>query len=134
MTYIYFFGIRPDIQEKEYSDIYFQNLNLRLSGIVEEKQIVTNDAGMIYINVLKSNIHSYDIRNSGKYYYCVIKDNKAEIIEGGLSSIEIGDSIIIDSYSKSFSVYRNGKLVEESALYVRTAGSLLNKVEKLHHL
>ncbi len=89
---------------------------------------------MLYINIVKSNIHSYDIRNSGKYYYCVIKDNKAEVIEGGLSSIEIGDSIIIDSYSKSFSVYRNAKLVEESALYVRTFGPLLNNVKKLHHL
>ena len=102
--------------DKRASKEYFRDLNLLLTGIVTDKHVVTNGAGMLYVDVKSSTISEYDVRLNAPHYYCVIHNGKADIIEGGLFEIQIGDSIVIDSKNNFFKLFRNKKLLYNKPL------------------
>jgi hypothetical protein len=120
--------------DKDRSSAYFKNLNLELAGIVTDKKVVTNGAGLLYVDVRSTSIKDYDIRASNRYYYCVIHDRKAEISEGGLFEIHIGDSILADSKIDSFKCFRNGKLILQKRLSLTYFPPVLEGIKKIHRL
>lgn len=120
--------------EKKTSNTYFNNLNLFLTGIVTDKQVVTNDAGLLYVDVRSTSIKEYDIRANNSYYYCVIHKGKAEILEGGLFEIHIGDSIVVDSKIDSFKCFRNGELIRKWGLRLSYFPPVIEGVRKIHRL
>jgi hypothetical protein len=119
---------------KSDSDVYFKNLGLILTGIVTDKQVVSGSRGMLYMDVRSTTIPDYDIRLSDKYYYCVIHHNKAEIVEGGLTEIQIGDSIVINSNTRSIIDYRNGNIVVKRPIYLTEFQPVWSWIKRLHQL
>jgi hypothetical protein len=119
---------------KKDSDDYFKNLNIILTGIVRDKQAVGNDRGIIYMDVRSTTIQDYDIRGNGKYYYCVIHRDKAELIEGGLSDLHIGDSLVINTNTRSLINYRNGGIVKRKILYLTEFEPTWSRIKKIHRL
>lgn len=85
--------------------VNFQGLkDLKLTGVVYfiNKDIGNgyHGRGIIRVNIIKSNITHYDPRDSQVNYYCIIKNNMAEIYGTSASYLNIGDTIKIDAESK----------------------------------
>jgi hypothetical protein len=119
--------------ERNGSNKYFRSLNLELTGIVRDKQVVTNGAGLLYVDVRNTSIKDYDIRANTSYYYCVIHKGKAEILES-ISEIYIGDSIVVDSKIDSFKCFRNGELIRKWRLRLIYFPPINEGVKKIHRL
>ena len=100
---------------------YFTALGLELTGIVTKKKVLSNDSGVLCLKVSTSNIANYDIRKGIKPYYCVVKNGEAEIIEGGLSEVEVGDSVVISCRKDSVFYFRNRVKYRNTSLYLRQA-------------
>lgn len=121
-------------KDKEYSKKYFRKLKLELQGVVTDKLIFTNDGGLFFIDVKNTNLPHYDLRSTDSVYYCLIKNGKAELIEGGLSDIKIGDSVVVNSNDYSFSFYRNGGLRSSHPLSLRQSGTVFFNSKNQHRL
>ena len=111
--------ISPSIDSA--STRYFKALGLELTGIVTKKNILTNGSGVLRAKITTSNIISYDIRQGRKPYYCIIKNGEAEIVEGGLSEVEVGDSVVVSCRKDSIFCYRNRMIYTRFPLYLRQA-------------
>lgn len=97
---------------------YFTKLDLTLTGIVTDKQEVYSNRGLIYLDIRSTTIPEYDVRSSESLYYCVIHKNKAELLEGYMSEIHVGDSIVVNSRIDSIKCFRNNDLIFKNRLYV----------------
>lgn len=91
---------------------YFDHFDISFSGIVKEKNHVSNGAGIVRLDITKSSIKKYDVRDKYESYLCVIEDDKAEVIMNRLFLIRIGDSLVIDANQKKMDLYRNNLLKE----------------------
>jgi hypothetical protein len=90
--------------EKDWED--FSGLNLKFKGVVYSiednvKKGNFHGRGITRINILESNTKSYDPRKKQYNYYCIIKDNKAELYDNHIIHTSIGDTIEIDTKQKT---------------------------------
>ena len=92
--------------EKEFVGPYeFTDLSeLQLLGVVTSKNGAIGNGfhgrGILSLEILNSTISCYDVRKKQANYFCIIKNNKAEIYEDNLGYINIGDTIKIDLNKK----------------------------------
>ena len=100
---------------------YFKALGLEFTGIVIKKSVLTNGSGILRVKITISNSISYDVRQGRKPCYCVIKNGEAEIVEGGLSEAELGDSVVVSCRKYSVFYYRNRMIYTRFLLYLRQA-------------
>lgn len=100
---------------------------LYLIGTVDSIQQVMNKLegyhgrGIIRLNIIKSNIDKYDPRKKQANYYCIIKNNEAEIYEhpGGLKK---GDTVILDVNNRKITYhFSNGELGGLRNIWIRPA-------------
>jgi hypothetical protein len=85
--------------EKNWDDL--TDINLKMKGVV---YFVNNKIGNGYhgrgilrINLIESNLKSYDPRNKQLNYYCIVNNGKAELYDNHVSYAKIGDTIEIDT-------------------------------------
>jgi hypothetical protein len=94
-----FLDVNYDLKEVERDD-YNGIEKLKLKGEVTEliKDVGRpyHGTGIIRINILQSNITSYDPREYQANYICIIKQNKAEFYSGIPYYANVGDKIEID--------------------------------------
>ena len=130
---VYFIMTTESNDEDRYEETYFKNLNLHLIGIIKDVKITnTNDCGILYIKILNSNINHYDHRKKEKYYYCVIKDYKAEILQDDIREFRKNDSVIIDSHTRTLINYRQGVFNFKDNLNILfNAQSFIEKYHKM---
>ena len=124
--------ITSTIDNRKDSNEYFKKLNLVLTGIVTDKQVLYSDAGLLYVDVRSTTIPEYDVRSNTAYYYCIIHKNKAEIIEGGLDEIHAGDSIVVNSKIDSVECFRDNRLVVKKWLGISHFDRFYKDVKNLH--
>lgn len=113
---------------------YLENFNCYFSGVVIDKKVIDPDWGIVSLELDSSTVEVYDVRDSSPFYYCVIKEEKAEIIEYGLSDLYIGDSIIVDGIKDEITIYRKGNMIDNRKLFVLTEKMWLKKVREAHKL
>jgi len=101
---------------------YFENFNLVFNGVVTEKEITSNGAGIVRLDLNESNVNFYDPREKYGNYFCVIKNEKAELVMSRLFLVKIGDSIVVND---SVRLYRAGKLKEKWKLHLSTSATYL---------
>ena len=91
-------------RDEEINKVGLEDLNLKFSGIVTEVEESNsyNGYGIIRMKILSSNIAVYDPRDTLKFYYCVIKNNIAEVY-GHAYSRMIGDTLNVDTHEKIMS-------------------------------
>lgn len=106
--------------ENKVNNEYFEKFNDYFSGTITE---VTEDDGthvcIIYLHIDSSTTKLHDLRNIKKYYYCVIKNDSAEIIEHvifqnnsyGQNWIEKGDRFIFNGKCDSAYLYHGDSLM-----------------------
>lgn len=76
--------------------------NLQLIGTINSVQEVHNKwqgyggIGIIWIDIVESNINDYDPREKQANYYCIIKNGKAEIYGWWPSDVKKGDTLLLD--------------------------------------
>ena len=117
---------------KEKED-YLKSLQFEFSGIVTGKKEVYSATGLVYVDLIHSTISEYTQRSKNGYYYCIVKDNKAEIIET-MNVAEVGDSIVVDGFKGMVTVYREGKKVTKKKIWVSDFDLFYKDVKKLHRL
>ena len=90
--------------EKEWED--FSGVNIKLKGVVYSINNNVNRGnfhgrGIIRINITETNTKSYDPRKKQWNYYCIIKDNRAELYDNHVDNTSVGDTIEIDTKEKT---------------------------------
>lgn len=100
---------RPNDNLEEVGTRNFKGIeNLKLIGEIYEvlDDIGNyNGTGILRVRIIESNIKYYDPRDKQANYYCIIKNGKAEIYEGGLSGIKKGDIIHVDIAKGATQIY-----------------------------
>lgn len=88
---------------KDWED--FSDVNLKMKGVV---YFVNNKIGngyhgrgIVRVNLIESNIKSYDPRNKQLNYYCILANGKAELYDNHVSYTKIGDTIEINTKEKT---------------------------------
>jgi hypothetical protein len=133
---IFFTAISINLKSEAEIDLYMKNLDLKLIGRVTDIKITRqHDFGLVSIDVIETNKQYYDTRGntSPGYYFCVIKNGKAEI-ETSIGSIKIGDSLIIDTEVRKITDFRNNKLLFTDFLSFSDAKSVLDEIKNYHKI
>ncbi len=120
--------------DRNRSDAYFKKLNLEFTGRITSTQLLDHNAGVWYVDVITTNLTDYDPRDSLSYYYCVIKHQKAEFVEGYINQVRAGDSVVISCRNNRRAVFRAGTPVLEAPLYLKQYSSLYGELHKWHKL
>jgi hypothetical protein len=126
-------GICNTIKENKGDKKYFDELNLKLTGIVESVDLsyIPNGFGVAKVSIINSNRHYYDPRDDHEYYYCLIKNGKAEIYQSGLYECAIGDTINVNTRKRIFLI-KNGVKEDIEDIVLSTYDKFYNYVRKNH--
>ncbi len=102
------------LNKTEKDSQYYKSIGLRLNGKIESVKALRygHNFGIISIGINYSNINEYDKRDELKRYLGVIKNGKANIVFNSISSVKIGDSIVINI--EKYKILRDGKLIYEN--------------------
>lgn len=99
-------AIYGEWQQYKAEEDYFNNLHLKLTGVVQyiEKANGYNGFGIIGVRVLSSNTSHYDQRSTPPYY-CLVKGDSAEIYCSIIESY-VGDTVNIDTDKRQITILR----------------------------
>lgn len=112
-------GIYEDHRDELYEDRYFTSLDLELTGVVQyvDAPSSSNNFGIVGVEVLSTNKLHVDQRDSLQYYYCLVKNGKAELYQSAVSSIRKGDTLKVDAPNRLLSIrHTNGKEPDTTSL------------------
>jgi hypothetical protein len=99
---------------------YFNDLNLYLKGVVlaVDYKYPANGFGVVKVNIIETNRDFYDPRKDRNFYYCLIKNNQAEIYQHAIYDCAIGDTIEVNTNKRIFLIRNyNKKISEKIMLY-----------------
>lgn len=114
--------------------VYMDTFKYKFSGIVEDKILISGDDGILYLTNVQGMKENYDPRDSIKYYCCIIKNGKAELIVAGISYFEIGDSVFVNGKENELYQYRKGKLINEMNIVITPSPFFYYKARQLHRI
>ncbi len=124
------------LKNKIEGDTYFKNLSLELTGAITCIDCPENNNGfcIIDLKIISSNITDYDLRGKSNEYYCIIKNDRAEIYQcaGANIKYENGDTINIDTYKEKISLYKNGDTIKDNICGVYTDPGFFEYIKKYH--
>lgn len=117
---IYIFFERWSIRNNEE---YFNNFDLKLSGVVIHDEVYTASYKIIVLDVKESNYEVFDQRDSLNHYFCIKKNNIVVFCDNRPidNHYEIGDSIEINGSKQElqcFDYKRNLKFVDSLHLII----------------
>lgn len=86
---------------------YFSSLHINLKGVVTYVDAPNgfNAFGVVGLDLIQSNIKEFDQRNERGNYYCLIKNNKAEIYQWECRECAVGDTVLINTDNSLFEFY-----------------------------
>ena len=126
--------LRSDCHRKnETNKNALQDLDLQLTGVVEHVENGENfhGYGIVRLRIVKTNIHAYDPRGKLHYYFCVIKDGKAEIYDhASTSNTFVGDTLVYNTKEKKGALIKNGKTTQEGSIGVSTEDAYYRFIER----
>lgn len=131
--FILIVGVYSTVSQNNKDKKYFNDLNLKLTGIVESVDLsyIPNGFGVVKVGIIESNIDFYDPRNDLDYYYCIVKNKKAEFYQHGLYNCAIGDTIEVDTRKRSFLI-RNGQKIDREDISLLKYNKFYEYVQKKH--
>ena len=93
---------------------YLLDLDLELKGIVDETVRLKqgHNFGVVRLDLIYSNIKTYDKRKERDNYFGVIKNNKLYIAVGNISYFEKGDIFTLKGIN--YTIIRNDSIVEKN--------------------
>ncbi len=103
---------------------YYNQIGLKLDGIVTNQKSIDYGHGysIVTMNIINSNLITYDQRKNLNAHLGVINNKKANIVFN--STVRIGDSIVIDV--RNYKIFRKGKLISENILSLPTSDYFMN--------
>jgi len=99
----------------------FSGLNIKMKGVVysvDNKIRPFHGRGIIRINILETNTKRYDPRDKQLNYYCIIKNNKAELYDTSVNETSVGDTIEIDTKEETIKWLNYSKLKQIYSLSI----------------
>ena len=101
---------------------YFQELGLELSGHITQVDIAPgeHDRGVLHLHVFAATPAQLAPRGRESFQYCVLQRDHADLLEGGLSEVAVGDSVQVSCARDSIYYYRRGQLTHAKRLFVYT--------------
>lgn len=109
---------------------YIKELNVNLTGVINEIQPLGHASGLLHVNLYDSNYTYLDEKEKSGRYFIVIKSNKAEIYITEIPLIKVNDSIVID---KRIFIYRDTELVLDIPIMIPNR-RVLKRLKKRHKL
>lgn len=121
ITFAVIFTIYNVRRDRKNERKYFEDLNLKLTGIVElvDLSYIPNGVGVVDVKIIESNKDFYDPRSNHEYYYCLIKNNKAEFYQQALYECAIGDTIKVDTRKRIFIIQNGAKRIKEDIVLMK---------------
>ncbi len=108
--------LSPD-HEGENRIKYLNSLNLNITGIIKQVMpLRDNDHsyGTIYLQNITSNKRGeFESAYKGRYTVCKIGNNEAIIVTPSIELMNPGDSVIYNTHTLKFKIYKKGKLYVE---------------------
>ena len=86
------------------NNIYFDNFNESFGGFIEKKNYAVANKGLVTLKLDTSTTINYDIRNTKSVYYCVIRNDTAEVVMGRFHHAEVGDYVFFDGLDDNVSI------------------------------
>lgn len=75
---------------------HLETVEISFSGVVTKSSRMPNHYDLLLVDVAEATPTDYDVRGTEDFYFCVIKDNKAEFVLRAFQyQLEIGDSISV---------------------------------------
>lgn len=102
--------------------------------MITDKKDFGGGSGLLFLDIISSSNDDYDPREESDYYYCVLKGEKAEVLEHRMNLMAIGDTLEVDGLKKTVRLWREGKLVSKWELYITTFKPYYDKVKRFHKL
>lgn len=105
-------------QQQSAEEDYFNNLHLKMTGVIHYIQRANgyNGFGIIGVRVLSSNITDHDKRTNPPYY-CLVKGDSAEIYCSIIESTP-GDTVKIDTDKRQIAILRkDGTSIQYTTSY-----------------
>jgi len=98
--------------EKGWRD--FSDLDIKLKGVVYYVNKNINKGffhgrGIIRIKIIETNTEYYDPRKKQLNYFCIIKNNKAELYDTNVNETEIGDTIVLNTTTQNIKWIKKSK-------------------------
>lgn len=99
-------GVYEDYRDEQYEDRYFTALDLQLTGVARYvvERNGSNGFGIVGVEVLSTNNPYIDQRDSLKYYYCLVKNGRAELYQRSAHLIRTGDTLTINAPHRLLSI------------------------------
>lgn len=114
-------------------EAYLKALSFKFSGVITGKKELYSSTGLIYVDMKASTVSHYTQRSQNGYYYCILKDDKAEIIET-MDLAEIGDSIVVDGFNHLVTIYGEDGKKKEKKIWVSDFDLFYRQIKKHHKL
>lgn len=94
------------------SEKEFNKLNFHLIGEVKsvDNPEYFNGFGVLNIEVHQTTLEYYDRRNLDSFYYCVIRNNRAQIYQFASRDFKIGDLVELDLSDRELKLLRGDKV------------------------
>lgn len=128
--------LSPDKMEEE-ENKYFSKLNLVVVTGVVKTVIVTNNHnyGVVYIQNIKSNKNDgYETSFQNDYLFCKIGTDQAILVSPGISEMQVNDRISLNTNSRKYLVYRNGRVINELGPDINPDDGLYEKLKNSGYL
>lgn len=105
--------------------------NLVFSGVVTNIKEVNgyNGYGIITLRILNSNTQVYDPRDAVKYYYCIIKNDVAEVYDHAFARM-IRDTLNINTSKRIMSIGSRGNEKEEGSIHINPNEGYFNYISQ----
>lgn len=99
-------GAKRFEEEIKKSEQHFEKFNYSFIGSITYKKSFSPNRGFAGLKLTYTEIDYYDIRDSTSYYFCVIRNDSAEVyFNNGWGRMNIGDVILFDGKVDSVYLY-----------------------------
>ncbi|HEV7780854.1 MAG TPA: hypothetical protein VGO58_06290 [Chitinophagaceae bacterium] len=112
----FFFADKQKKEKNSLDDLEKMDLVLTGKVVTVYELPSSNGFGVVRVDVIKSNITYYDPRSDYENYYCLIKNNMAELYQQGVQNCYKGDTIEVNARKRTFAIKMNGDKVEKELI------------------
>jgi hypothetical protein len=125
-------AVKYSYQEK--INFHLETVEVSFSGVVTKSSRMPNHYDLLLVDVAKATPTDYDVRGTEDFYFCVIKDNKAEFVLSAFEyQLEIDDSISVISKPMRL-INHTKKTIDEIKISGFFVSSFPNDLRKVHEL
>lgn len=104
--YYHFANLNWERHKPISSEEYFKEFNYSFSGrVIYAERFFPEHVGFVGLKLTQTDINFYDVRDSSDNYFCVIRNDTAEVFIRKMYDVEVGDVFKFDGEMDEISIY-----------------------------